>query len=100
MKNWVFHLFYLLDLKFTYLVNIENVALTATRSSSPAADEDLEEEGSELVENEVENLVENINVEDLDLSDDDQETEDEVQEEIVVQQPAPTAKEEKANGLL
>lgn len=72
--------------------------MTATRSSSPAAEEDLDEETPEPIENEVENLVENINVEDLELSDEEtEEVESEVQEEVVVQPPS--AKEEKVNGL-
>lgn len=74
--------------------------MTATRCSSPSAEDELDEETSEFSENKVENLVENVNVSDLENdSDDESEIEEEMPEEEVVQQPVLTIQDEKANGL-
>lgn len=70
-----------------FLVNVEQI--TTTRTSSPTEDID-DEEATEFVENQVENLVENINVSDLESSGDedigdeeDEETENESQPVVV-----------------
>jgi hypothetical protein len=54
----------------SFLVNVEQAVVTATRASSPTEDEPDDE--PEFTENQVENLVENVNLSDLESSSGDE----------------------------
>lgn len=67
----------------------------------PSTGEENDEEPSEFVENEVENLVENVNVSDLEGSDEDEST-SEIDEEMEAetQTPAVAVPEDRTTGML
>jgi hypothetical protein len=78
-------------------VSVDQAAMTATRSSSPAAASDeVEDETANFAVNEIEHAIDNINLSDLESSD---EEDPDFEEEIQLQEePANVIQEEKANG--
>lgn len=79
------------------LVRVDQVIITSTRSSSPAQDDDIDEDTNDFAENQMENLVENVNLTDLEESGDEEVEIDEESAEEEVPQSPPSPQDEKAN---